>query len=205
VDEVPRSFEVQTGAGVAAVSRTRRSLPNGIWAMALFVATEAALFGAFIGTYWYLANRAPEWPPNGIAPPKAVLPLVLTGVLVLTMIPIVLAALAARRGRRGTAWGLVALALPVQAGYLAWQILLYRDDLDRFSPDHSAYGSIYYLMVGADHAHVGLGVLLDLWVLIRLARGLNHYRAVTVQATAIYWVVVAAITIAVTLTQVSPS
>jgi heme/copper-type cytochrome/quinol oxidase subunit 3 len=205
VDDLARSVQATTTGDAAAVARGRRTAPNGVWAMLLFAATETALFGSLLGTYWYLESRSPQWPPNGIAAPSALLPLLLAGVLLLTTIPVLLAARAVRHGRRGTGWGLVALALVFQAGYLAWQIVLYLDDLARFKPDHTAYGSIYFLLLGADHAHVAVGLLLSLWVLLRLASGLTNYRVITVQAVAIYWVFVSAITAVVTLTQVSPS
>ena len=35
----------------------------------------------------------------------------------------------------------------------------------------NAYSSIYYTLLGADHAHVALGILLDVWLLWKLARG----------------------------------
>jgi heme/copper-type cytochrome/quinol oxidase subunit 3 len=133
------------------------------------------------------------------------LPLALTAVLVATTVPVGLAALAASRGRRGVAWLLFALALPIQAGYLAWQIVLYMDDLDKFSPDGSAYGSIYFTLLGAHHAHVAFGLLLNVWVLVRLATGLTNYRVVTVQAVALYWVFVNLLAVVVVATQVSPA
>jgi heme/copper-type cytochrome/quinol oxidase subunit 3 len=173
--------------------------------MALFAATESALFGVLLGTYYYLEFRSPAWPPPGIAAPAAVLPLALAGALALATAPMLLAARAASRGARRAAWLLVAVALAVQSGYLAWQVVLYADDLGRFSPDGSAYGSIYFMLLGAAHAHVALGLLLDLWLLARLATGLTRYRAVAVRAVSIYWVFVAAVTVLVTLTQVSPS
>ena len=205
MDDVTRSVQATSTGEAAAVARARRTAPNGLWAMLLFAATETALFGSLLGTYWYLESGSAQWPPNGIEAPSAVLPLVLTAVLVLATIPVVLAARAVRHARRGAAWGLVALALVFQAGYLAWQIVLFLDDLAKFKPDHTAYGSIYFLLLGADHAHVAVGLLLSLWVLLRLASGLTNYRVVTVQALAIYWVFVSAVTVVVTLTQVSPS
>jgi heme/copper-type cytochrome/quinol oxidase subunit 3 len=52
---------------------------------------------------------------------------------------------------------------------------------------------------------VALGLLLDLWLLVRLAGGLTEYRLNALRATALYWYVVAAVAVAVVLTQVSPS
>jgi heme/copper-type cytochrome/quinol oxidase subunit 3 len=188
-----------------AVAGRRRTVPNGIWGMMLFVASEATLFGSLMGSYFYLRFRAPQWPPAGIAAPSVALPLALTGALVLSVLPVLGATFAARRGARGAAMALFTVALVIQGGYLAWQVVSYLDDLSTFSASTTSYGSIYFTLLGADHLHVALGIVFDLWVLLRLASGLTAYRLVTVQAVAIYWVVVAAITVLVTITQVSPS
>jgi len=183
----------------------RRTVPNGLWGMLLFVTTEAVLLTTLVGTYLYLRFRSTQWPPPGVEPPAAVLPLVLTGVLVLTTAPMAAAARAARLRRRGLAAALIALAMVIQGGYLAWQIVLFLSDLDKFSPDATAYGSAYFTMLGAHHAHVAIGLLFDLWLLARLAGGLTTYRIVSVQAVAIYWAFVNAVAILVVAAQVSPS
>ena len=202
---VPRSMEATSDGSAAVVARERRTIANGIWGMALFIASEGTLFGTLIATYFYLQARAGVWPPKGIEAPAAVLPLVLTGALLATSIPMVGAALAAGRGRRGIAWGLVAASTLVQGGYLAWQVVLYLSDLDKFSPSGTAYGSIYFTLLGADHVHVFVGILFNVWVMARLVTGLTNYRLVTVRAVAFYWVFVTLLTVLVTLTQVSPS
>jgi heme/copper-type cytochrome/quinol oxidase subunit 3 len=205
MSEVTRSTHATDAATVAAVARGRRSLPTGWWGMALFLATEVALFGSLIGSYFYLRFTSPVWPQGAIKPPAAVLPLALTAGLVLSAVPMFAASAAARRGRTGAAWWLVLLAAAMQAGYLAVQIVSYLDDLRTFTPATNAYGSIYFSLLGAHHAHVALGLLLDLWLLVRLAGGLTEYRLNALRATALYWYVVAAVAVAVVLTQVSPS
>jgi heme/copper-type cytochrome/quinol oxidase subunit 3 len=200
-----RSTEATTTAEVVAVARARRATPSGVWGMLLFAATEGTLFGTLLATYFYLRFRSPQWPPPGIEAPSVALPLALTAALVATTVPILLSVPAARRGRRGLTAALVALAMVVQGGYLAWQIVLYTDDLAKFTPDDSAYGSIYFTLLGAHHAHVAFGLLLDLWVLVRLASGLTNYRLLTVQAVALYWAFVNAVAILVVAAQVSPS
>lgn len=189
----------------ADATAPRRTLSNGVWGMLLLIATETTLFGTLIGTYFYLRFRSAQWPPAGIAAPSVALPLALTAALVLSVVPMLGAARAARRGRVVPTWLLVALATVVQGGYLAWQIVSYLSDLDKFSPAATAYGSIYFTLIGADHAHVAVGIVLDLWVLLRLLWGLTDYRVVTVRAVSLYWVFVAALTVIVTFTQVSPS
>jgi heme/copper-type cytochrome/quinol oxidase subunit 3 len=75
----------------------------------------------------------------------------------------------------------------VQVGYFAMQTSLIEDDLAKFTPQESAYGSIYYTLLGAHQAHVALGILLELWLLAKLLRGLTRYRLVALQSTALYW------------------
>jgi cytochrome c oxidase subunit III len=202
---VTRSMEATDGRGTAIVAQRRRALPNGWWGMACFLATETALFGSLIGSYFYLRFTSPQWPQGGIEPPSAALPLALTGALVLTSVPMFLATVAARRGRARATWLFIALAFGMQAGYLAVQIVSYIDDLHTFGVSTNAYGSIYFTLLGAHHAHVLVGLLLDLWFLVRLLGGLTNYRATGVRALALYWYVVNAVAVAVVLTQVSPS
>ncbi len=185
------------------VGAARRALPNGWWGMAIFLSSEAALFGSLIGTYFYLRFTSPQWPQGGIPAPAVALPLALTALLVLSVAPMAGAAVMARRGRARAAWWLIALALLLQAGYLAVQIVSYVGDLGDFSPSTNAYGSIYFTLLGAHHLHVVVGLLLDGWLLARLAGGLTSYRAIGVRAVALYWYVVAALAIAVVATQVS--
>jgi heme/copper-type cytochrome/quinol oxidase subunit 3 len=121
---------------------------------------------------------------------------------VLSTVPFAAAAGAVKRGR--SARGLIAVGFALQAGYLAAQVISYLSDLDKFKPDTNAYGSIYFTLLGAHHAHVIVGLLLDLWLLVRLSGGLTHYRAVAVRAAAVYWYAMAAVGVLIVATQVSP-
>jgi heme/copper-type cytochrome/quinol oxidase subunit 3 len=173
--------------------------------MAIFVATEATLFGTLIGTYFYLRLTNPRWPPAGVPEPKVLAPLLLTAALVATSIPVQVAYDSARRDRVRLAQLALILALVVQAAYLALQLRLFVDDLDAFSPNASSYASIYFTLVGAHHFHVVIGMLLEAWLVLRLVSGLTRYRLVGLQATAFYWHFVNVLAVVVVLTQVSPS
>jgi heme/copper-type cytochrome/quinol oxidase subunit 3 len=81
----------------AIAGRTAR--PNGWYGMLILVAAETALFGTLIATYVYLRFRTPSWPPDGISPPSAALPIVLALALLATSAPMALAARAVREGR----------------------------------------------------------------------------------------------------------
>jgi cytochrome c oxidase subunit III len=188
-----------------AVERRRVAKPNGWWGMAIFCASEAMLFGLLLATYYYLRFRATHWPPPGVPEPKVAVPLILTAVLVTSSAPIALAARSARGGRPRAAQAALAVALAIQATYFGLQIHLFLDDLAKFTPQQGAYGSVYYTLVGAHHTHVAVGLLLDVWLLLRLAGGLTTYRLNGLLATAFYWHFVNALAVLVVLTQVSPA
>jgi heme/copper-type cytochrome/quinol oxidase subunit 3 len=179
---------------LVAGGRARERFPLGWWGVAMLIATEAALFAMMIGSYFYLRFKNLHWPPAGIPEPKVVVPLVLLGVLILTAFPMWRAARSATPRR----WLL--LALVVQSGYFAMEVHQFQDDLRHFTPQDHAYGSIYYTLLGADHAHVAVGLLLDAWLLWKLLFGMTPFRRRALRAVAFYWYAVVVLTIGVTLT-----
>ncbi len=200
---------MSTAAGAAAAKRLppeRRSMPVGIWGMALFLCAETMLFAGLISSYFYLNFRARHWPPIGIARPEVLDPAILTGVLVATSVPIALAARHAKDGdRRGTI-SMIALGAFVQCGYLAYQLHQFVEELHTLHPQSGAYASAYFALLGLHHAHVLFGILLDFGLLFWIAvSGLSDYRITGVRTLALYWYVVNAIAIAVLFTEISPS
>jgi heme/copper-type cytochrome/quinol oxidase subunit 3 len=191
---------------VSAVPYTARSAkPNGWWGMVVFVATEVTLFATLIGSYYDLRFKTPEWPPPGVPDPKVALPLVLMAALVATSIPVQLAVGFSRRAQTRRAQLALLAAMAVQIAYLAVQIHLFADDLSHFRPQGSAYGSIYFTLLGAHHLHVAVGILLEAWLVLRLFSGMTRYRRVGIEATAFYWHAVNVLAVAVTLVLLSPS
>jgi heme/copper-type cytochrome/quinol oxidase subunit 3 len=190
---------------VVAVDRARRGPSTALLGMAMFVAAEATLLAMMTGTYFYIRFKNLQWPPAGIPEPKVLLPLILVAVLVATSVPVQLAARAGRAGRLGAVRGFLLLAFAVQAAYLAVAVHSYAADLKHFGPTDHAYASIYYTLLGADHVHVGIGLLLSAWLLAKLARGFTFYRLNALQAIAFYWHAVNVLTVVVTFTVLSPA
>ena len=189
-----------------AVPGPRRSQPRGWWGVALFVATEATLFGCIFGTYFYLRFKSVHWPPEGIPAPGVVVPLVLAGVLAVTSVPMQLAYVATRAGRARLAQLFLLGALVVQTGYFAMQMHLYVHDVRAHPPQLHAYTSVTHLMLGADHFHVLVGLLLNLFLLAKLLDGrVTGYRLAGVRAGAFYWHFVNLLTLLVVGAQLSPS
>jgi heme/copper-type cytochrome/quinol oxidase subunit 3 len=197
VGEVPRTTEAADSLAVSRAVRARIGLPAAVWGMLILIASEATLFATFIGAYYYLRFTSPEWPQDGLPAPKLVMPLILVGCLAATSAPMQLASRAARAGRLLATRLFLVTALVVQAGYFAYEVHDFQDRLRTFGIGRNAYSSIYYTLLGADHAHVALGILFNLWLLGKLATGLTTYRANAAQAIAWYWHAVNLITLAV--------
>jgi cytochrome c oxidase subunit 3/cytochrome c oxidase subunit I+III len=198
-------MEATSPVMAAAVDRQRRTMPSGWWGVLLFVCGEATFFGLMIASYFYLRFEVASWPPAGVEKPKVALPLILTAILVSTTVPLALAVRAGRRGRVRVAWLLVLLAVVVQSAYLGIQIHEFLSDIEKVRPKESAYGSIYVTLLGAHHLHVAVGILLELWLIGKLWRGLTNYRLVGLRAIALYWYFVNVVAIPVVFTQIYPS
>jgi cytochrome c oxidase subunit III len=182
-----------------------RARPNGWYGMVVLIAAEGALFGTFIGTYVYLSFHASTWPPDGIAAPTVTAPLLLSLLLLASSVPMALAVRAGGRDTPAAVVGWLALAFAIQAVYLGLQIHLFAGDLARFRPQTDAYGSIYFALLGLHHVHVGAGLLLDLWLFLRLPRGITPYRRTALSAVALYWYFVSIAGLLVTATVLSPA
>jgi cytochrome c oxidase subunit III len=202
---VTRSMEATAAGEAAEVERERRTLSSGSWGVLLFIATEFTLFSSLIATYFYLRFKDATWPPPGVPKPEVTLPLVLTGMLLVSIVPLAGAVRAAKGARVKLAWWLIAAAAAIQATYLGLQIHLFVDDFNKFTPSESAYGSIYFLLIGLHHAHVAAGLAAEAWLLGKLLGGLTNYRLLALRVISYYWYFVAAIAVPVVLTQLYPS
>ena len=206
VSDTLRLSQARTATAISRAAAHRRAQPNGWWGMALFLCSEVTLFGTLIGSYFYLDFKDARWPPAGISEPSTLKPSVSTGVLVAMSIPLWLAVRQARAGRKGHVLGLITLAFWVQLAYLGFQIWQLIGNLHHFLPHSSAYGSIYYTLLVAHHAHVLFGLVLDVSVFAFVAiRGLDNYWLIGVRGLAMYWYVVNGLAVAVLLTTLSPS
>jgi heme/copper-type cytochrome/quinol oxidase subunit 3 len=185
--QVPRTTTAVGTPDVTRVVAQRYGPPTAWWGWAAFIASEATLFGCLIGSYFYLRFDTAVWPPHGIPGPKILVPLILVSCLAVTSVPMQLAAFAARAGRLAATRTFIVVALIVQCGYFAYEMQDYRSELHQFDVTRNAYSSIYYTLLGADHAHVFVGILFDVWLLWKLARGLTTYRLNAVQGVAFYW------------------
>jgi heme/copper-type cytochrome/quinol oxidase subunit 3 len=163
--------------------------PTAWWGMLLVIATEATLFALLLASYFYLRARTPPpWPPDGIEPPKLLLPSVMTVLLFTSSIPMLYADRKIRRGDiTRLRIGLV-VTFVLGAAFLVVQGFEYHDTLREFRPGTDAYGSAFFTITGLHGAHVLAGLLLIAWTLFRARRGIVSRRHhVGVEVTALYW------------------
>jgi heme/copper-type cytochrome/quinol oxidase subunit 3 len=195
---VPRTTEARNAREVVLLTARRRQPSVALWGMAMFIASEATLLLGMIASYYYLRFTTPKWPPPPDPRPEVVIPLILVGVLATTSIPMQLAAYAARRGRLLATRLFLLWALTIQIGYLVYEAHDYLRQVHHDPIQTDAYSSIYFTLLGADHGHVAIGILLVLWLLWKLLRGLTMYRLNAVQAIAFYWHIVNVLTLVIT-------
>jgi heme/copper-type cytochrome/quinol oxidase subunit 3 len=190
-----------------AVSVARqRGRPVGWWGVLLLVATEAALFGAMIASYFYLRFQAVHWPPIGVPEPKVLAPTLLTLVLVCSSVPAAAAASAARRRQAGRASTALVTTAALAALYAAGTLVLLVQEWHDAPATKDAYDSLFFTIQGAHVAHVAAGVLVNLFLLATIARGrISQYRVNGIWAMSLYWHFVNALAVLVLLTTVSPA
>jgi heme/copper-type cytochrome/quinol oxidase subunit 3 len=195
--DVPLTTAATGSVAVREAMRRRRGPSAALLGMGILIASEATLFAVMIGTYYYLRFETPVWPPPGDPKPDLVIPIVLVAILAATSVPVHLSWRAVRAGRVAPARLFLVAALVVQAGYFAYEVHDFADRLDAMPIGRDAYSSITLTLLGADHAHVLVGIVFNLWLLAKLATGLTGYRANASQAITWYWHFVNAMTIVV--------
>ena len=184
----------------------QRGRPVSWWGVLLLVATEAALFGSMIASYFYIRFESVHWPPPGVPEPKVLAPTLLTIVLLVSSAPAALAASAARRRLPGrAAAGLVASGILALVYSVGTMVLIVQEWHDA-PATKDAYDSLFFTIQGAHVAHVAAGVLVNLFLLATIARGhISQYRMNGIWAMSLYWHFVNALAVVVLLTTISPA
>ncbi len=156
------------------------------WGMAIFLLTEATLFGSLLSAYFYLRFNNSQWPLGGIDPPELVLPIIMTVLLLSSSGFMIWAESSIRNDNRtGLRIGL-AVAWLLSAAFLVLQGIEY--SRETFSPTTNAYGSIFFTVTGLHGTHVFIALLIGLYTQARAWLGhFNRERLVAVQNTSLYW------------------
>ena len=177
---------------------------SGMWAVILFISSEAMFFGALFTAYFYLRGRVPEWEPIfqrciaehcekpawnsqteifGVTLPIVAINTIL---LVSSSFTMQLAINAIKKGdrRRLIRWMVPTIILG--SIFLAGQG--YEYTRLGFLPTNGVFAGIFFTLTGFHGAHVTGGVLMNLYVLLRASKGqFTAKRHLAVEAASLYW------------------
>ncbi len=156
------------------------------WGTLAFMLIEGTGFALAIATYLYLMTLSPRWPPAS-GPPDLLPGTLVTGVLLVSVIPNMLVSRWARQHRlRHVQAGLVVMSL---FGIIPLVIRVFEFPALGISWDVNAYGSITWLLLGLHTTHIVTDVVdtLVLTVLMFTRHADNSRRFGDVEDNAMYW------------------
>ena len=171
--------------GPPPANRSSRVEPQ-LLGMLLFIISEVMVFGAFFTAYFFLRVSAGDpWPARGMELPVAVAG-VNTAILWSSSFTMHWALESIKKGNRfGLKAGILTTFL-LGSTFLFIQINEYANI--GFAPQDHAQQTIFYSLTGLHGAHVCIGLMLLLFVVIRAFRG--HYSPEEhrgVEVPGIYW------------------
>jgi len=172
----------------AAAHHTSTGLDTRKIAFWTFIGSECLLFGALISTYLVYQGRSVTGPtPHEIL--NIPLTSVSTFVLLMSSLAMVLALAAVTRG--DTAWSrvwILATAL-LGLGFLGFQVYEFVTFVhEGLTLQVNLFGSTFFVLTGTHGAHVAVGVLWLLTLLVRSLQGkLGPDKAMNVELAGLYW------------------
>jgi len=178
---------VQPGNTPPAVTLPVNGKPHhtsGWWGMMLLICTEAALFAFLLFSYFYLDAQNTLWPPPG--PPDVNLAMINTIILMVSSVPARLGTMAIRRGARAmlSLWIFITMALGL--AFLIIEAIEWSQKT--FTPQTDAYSSLFFTITGFHYAHVVVGMLMLLVILLRNWAGhFSARRHLAVENVMLYW------------------
>ncbi|RKH43064.1 hypothetical protein D7X55_30675 [Corallococcus sp. AB049A] len=161
------------------------------WGVTGLMAIESTAFVLMLASYFYIRGNYAHFPPTALPFYVKVVAAVITGVMLLSAVPIHYANRAALKGRlRGMRWG---LALGSLLGFVVVALRIVEFLWIGFRWDTHAYGSIFWFIVGMHTVHTLSGSLEDLLLLGVLFKGpVEEKHLVDVHTNGRYWFFVVA-------------
>jgi len=172
--------------GVTARAAGQRGYPVGWWGMVVLIATEATIFLALLGSYFFLRAGSAEWPQGGIAAPELVRISLFSVLLIGSSLPLFWAESAIEHGRVGQLRIALLISFLMGLAFLANQVVEF--STLEFAIGDNAYASIFIVTTGLHGVHVVGGLLMS--AVVQLKARLGQFRAdrhLTVSVFVLYW------------------
>ena len=172
----------------AAAHYTSTGLDNKKLAFWAFIGSECLLFGSLISTYLVYKGRSVSGPT-----PHEILNIPVTSVspfdLLMSSLAMVLALAAVSRGDK--VWARFWLGTTAFLGLVFLGVQYYEFTSfvrEGLTIKTNLFGSTFFTLTGTHGAHVAVGVLLLLTLLVRSFQGkLGPEKAINVEVTGLYW------------------
>lgn len=168
---------------------------GGWWGMLALIVTEGSLFGYLLFSYLYLASQSEvRWPPEGL--PKLTIPAINTAILLASSGFVWAGERCIRQGKMPPGMALMAVSIMLGTGFVAIQLNEWR--IKSYGIASNLYGSLYFTITGFHMAHVLVGLIILLLLLLWTALGyFDAKRHVAVTVGGLYWHFVDAVWLAV--------
>lgn len=159
------------------------------WAVILLATTEGVLFVVLLFAWFYTWARTSQWPPTGVELPELRFSALRSIILLATSGSVWLAERALRRGDRRGVWRWTVVTVIAAGFFLATHVNEFVTQTpDEFLWSDHAYGSLWWTILNFHGAHVAVGILIWLFVLVRLGRGAyGPDDTVEYETASIYW------------------
>ena len=154
--------------------------------MIFFIASEALIFANFIAAYLYLEIRSPT---GWHLPTELTYPAINTVILLGSSVPARFAGANAAKGNKNNLVLGLFLTLLMGVVFLGGQVVEYSGLFaQQFTPQHTIFGSAFFMLTGFHGLHVTIGAIFLLIVLIRAIRGdFTAKKHFAVEAAEMYW------------------
>ena len=166
----------------------------GMWAVMLFISSEAFFFGALFTTYFFLRSRIPSWEPVfGEKPSWHVDPILGIGLPTINTIELLVSSvtmqLAVNAIKRGDRQGLRNWLIPTLVlGVLFLVGQGYEYTKLGFLPRDGIFAGVFFTLTGFHGAHVTGGVIFNAICFFRTVKGqFTARRHLAMEAASIYW------------------
>lgn len=157
--------------------------------MIIFLGSWAMMFCALFFAYGFARARAVDWPPAGMPKLPILLPGFNTLVLLGSSATFIRGLKELRRGDKRAFTFMVGATMALGLLFLALQVTVWRQLADAgLHVTSGIYGSVVYALTTLHAAHVAVGLIVLLVVLIRALRGrYTEHNHINVRLCAMFW------------------
>ncbi|MEK7313194.1 MAG: heme-copper oxidase subunit III [Deltaproteobacteria bacterium] len=159
---------------------------HSVWAMPIFIVSEALLFFGFFAAYWVLRLSASSWPPAGTPEISLILPIIMTVVLLSSSVTIHFAEERMDHDDHGGFVRWLVITMILGGAFLGMSVYewtgLFREG---FNPSTNVYSTSFFSITGFHGSHVIVG--LGMFLCVLLPAFSRKVSKPFVRAASIYW------------------